>query len=79
MIDALSTVSLWELSCERKVRNIHTQSRVQVTVQATALSEAVEKTVHHLGEEWSIWSARHVGYRVLIAEPVQHKSEGSEP
>lgn len=66
MFDDIDTVSLWELSCERKVRNIRTRSRVQVTVQAIALSEAVAKTVAELGDEWIIWSARHLGYRKVI-------------
>lgn len=64
--DDPKTVSLWELSCERKKRDIRTKSRVMVTVAATALSEAVEKAQAFTGDEWTIWSARHIGYRVVL-------------
>lgn len=59
-------VSLWELHCERKKRSVHTVSRVTVLVVASSLSEAMTKGASFYGDEWTVWTATHVGQRVVI-------------
>lgn len=59
-------ITLWELSCERKKRSIHTVSRVQVLVAASSLSDAMAKGAAFYGDEWTVWTATHVGQRVVL-------------
>jgi hypothetical protein len=66
MIEGPKTVGIWELSCERKKRDIRTVNRATLTVVAPSLSEAMTKAASFVGDEWTVWSARHVGQRVVI-------------
>lgn len=64
--DDPKTVSLWELHCERKKRDIRTRSRVTVLVAAASLSDAMAKGAAFYGDEWTVWTATHVGQRVVL-------------
>jgi hypothetical protein len=60
------TTTLWELHCERKQRSIQKRSRVTVLVAASSLTEAMRKGEAFYGDEWTVWTATHVGQRVVL-------------
>ena len=58
--------SVWELSYERKKRALGTVNHYMVAVVAVTLEEAVQKAGKVLGETHTLWSAKHLGKRVVI-------------